>query len=364
MYWLYYINTCFIFELIYAAGKERTSHAMLKYDRQKQIESVRGALALRGEIEEIVDKIYDEGFDGVYFLGIGGTLASCMQVEVHTRGKSVLPVFAESAAEYLTTGNRRITGHSVIIFSSVTGSTIEIVKAVGELKVLGCRIFGFIDNGGAELAKSCDFCITYPVNEQLKFYMAANRFMERNGEFPDYDRYNAEMEQYLPEALCDAEELADTFGEKFAAEKLAYLREHPEMPHYFIGCGNEWGAAYSYGMCYWEEQLWLRTKTVSASEFFHGTLEIIDRDTPVTLFIGEDEQRPLAERVAAFLPKVCGHITIIDTKDYLLAGISPEFRGSISHLVMRVVNNRIDVHLEQLLHHPMQIRRYYRQFDY
>ena len=33
---------------------------MLKFDEQKQIDSVKGALALRGKIEEIVDQICKE----------------------------------------------------------------------------------------------------------------------------------------------------------------------------------------------------------------------------------------------------------------------------------------------------------------
>ena len=55
--------------------------------------------------------------------------------------------------------------------------------------------------------------------------------------------------------------------------------------------------------------------------------KIIVEDTPVTLFMGEDEQRPLAERVAKFLPRVNANYTIIDTKEHELKGISPEFRG-------------------------------------
>ena len=87
-------------------------------------------------------------------------------------------------------------------------------------------------------------------------------------------------------------------------------------------------------------------------------------DTPVTLFIGEDEQRPLAERVARFLPKVCANYVIIDTKEFELKGISEEFRGSISHHVMRAVNARVDAYMELFLRHPLTIRRYYRQFEY
>lgn len=72
----------------------------------------------------------------------------------------------------------------------------------------------------------------------------------------------------------------------------------------------------------------------------------------------------MPKRVKNFLPKVCKNYIIIDTKDYALEGISPEFRGSISHLVMHGVNNRVDVHMEKELCHPMDIRRYYRQFEY
>ena len=77
----------------------------------------------------------------------------------------------------------------------------------------------------------------------------------------------------------------------------------------------------------------------------------------------EDLKR-LAERVAKFLPRVNANYTIIDTKEHELKGISPEFRGTISHLVMHGVNNRVDAYMELFLRHPLSIRRYYRQFDY
>ena len=337
---------------------------MLKFDAQKQLDSVNGALALRGQIEKVVDEIQTTGFDTIYFFGIGGTWASCLQVEVYMRGKSAVSVAVENAAEFIVTGNRRFTDRSVVIFSSVTGSTKEIVGAVDKAKALGARVFGFVDAEGAPIVQKCDWCISYPANEQLKFFMVANRLMYNNGEFADYDRYNSEMEAYLAQALVDAAVQADPWAEKFAREKYAFLQKHPEMPHYFVGSGVQWGATYSYGMCYWEEQLWIRTRTVACQEFFHGMFEIVDANTPVTLFMGEDEQRPLAERVAAFLPKVCRNYVIIDTKDYALKGISPEFRGSISHLVMRAVNSRVEVHMEKELCHPLDIRRYYRQFEY
>ncbi|WP_285825410.1 SIS domain-containing protein [Schaedlerella arabinosiphila] len=337
---------------------------MLKFDEQKQINSVNGGLALRGEIEKVVDEIQEKGFDGIYFIGIGGTWASSLQAEVYMRGRSALPVYVENAAEFITTGNKRFTKDSIVIFSSVTGNTEEMVKAVEKAKEIGAKVFGFVDKAEAEIVKLCDWCISYPENEQLKFYMTANRLMYNNGEFPEYDRYNKEMEEHLAEALVNVEKKADAWAAEYAKEVYAYVKANPDMPHYFVGSGNQWGATYSYAMCYWEEQLWIRTKSITCAEFFHGMLEVVEAETPVTLFMGEDSQRPLAERVAGFLPKVCKNYVVIDSKDYELEGISTEFRGSLSHLVMHAVNNRVDAHLEDEFRHPMVIRRYYRQFEY
>jgi fructoselysine-6-phosphate deglycase len=188
--------------------------------------------------------------------------------------------------------------------------------------------------------------------------------MYKNGEFDDYDEYNRQMNKYLAKALAEVEKSVDSWAYEYAEKKVKFLNEHKDLPHYFIGSGNQYGATYSYAMCYWEEQMWIRTKSVSCQEFFHGMQEIIVADTPFTLFIGEDEQRPLAERVAAFLPKVNSNYTIIDTKEFPLEGISDRYRGSISHLVMRAVNARVDAYMELFLRHPLSIRRYYRQFDY
>ena len=105
-----YLRNCGI--VIYISGcrkgkgiKGGYQNNMLKFDEQKQIDSVKGALALRGKIEEIVDQICKDGFKNICWLGIGGTYASCLQAEVHMKEKSGLDFFVENAAEYLTTGN-------------------------------------------------------------------------------------------------------------------------------------------------------------------------------------------------------------------------------------------------------------------
>lgn len=331
---------------------------MLKFDEQKQLNSVQGALALRGQIENIVDGICRDGFTNLCWMGIGGTYASALQAEVHMRERSSINLFAVNAAEYLTTGDRRIGKGTIVVVSSVTGTTVEMVAGVKKAQDAGAQIIGFIDAADSELAHLADWVITYPANEQLKFFMVADRFMQQQGEFDEYDTYYSQLDANLAQDLVEVEKAADAFGKEFA------MKHHGDRLHYFIGAGNQYGSTYSYAMCYWEEQHWLATKSIHASEFFHGMLEIIERDTPVTVFLGEDSQRPLSERVVRFLPKVCANMTVIDSKDYDLPGIEERFRGNLSHLVTHAVTQRIDAHMEQINRHPMEIRRYYRQFPY
>ena len=334
---------------------------MLKFNEQQQIDDIQGALELRPQVEKIVDEVWEKGYDNVFYLGIGGTYASAMQAVTYINGRSDLPVYVQHAAEYYTTGNRRLTKDSLVILSSVTGTTEEVVKAVDRIKEVGATLLGFIDTAGTKLAESCDHVITYPNpgTEQIKFFMVADRLMNKNGDFPDYEEYYEELENHLAKGLVEAEKQAEDFGRAFAEK-----HRHDDM-HYFIGAGNQWGAVYSYAMCYWEEQSWLRSKSIHAAEFLHGTLEIVDETTPVTLFLGEDEQRPLAERVKNLLPRICGNYTFIDSKDYPIKGISEKNRGRVlPHLLMHCVTQRIDAHVEKLNCHPLDIRRYYRQFDY
>lgn len=330
---------------------------MIKFNEQEQINSVNGALAKRSEINEIVDELAKD-YKNICWLGIGGTWASSMQAVVHMKEYSAIDTFVENAAEYLTTGNKRIGQGTIVIVSSVTGSTSEMVEAVKKVQKTGAKVIGFIDIDTTPLAKMVDYEIAYPANEQLKFFMVADRFMHLAGEIDWYDRLYQELEDNLANALVTVEKQSDQFALEYA------LKHHDDELHYFVGAGNQWGATYSYAMCYWEEQHWIKTKSITAPEFFHGMLEVVERDTPITIYVGEDAQRPLSTRVGDFIGKICSNYTIIDTADYELLGISKEFRGMISHLVMHAVNNRIDAHIEQINCHPMEIRRYYRRLEY
>ncbi len=331
---------------------------MYKYNEQELIGLYSSGLALRGQIEEIADRVWDGGFRNLCWIGIGGTWASAQQAVVHMRERSALDFFDENAAEYLATGNRRIGEGTCAVFSSVTGTTEEMVSAVRKLKASGAKAVGFVDTPDTPLWDLADEVISCPKNEQLKFFMLADRLMYREGVFPEYDDYYEVLDRYLAADLAAVEREADGFAKAFCE------KNRDNALTYFVGAGALYGATYSYAMCYWEEMHWMRTKSIHAAEFFHGMLEIIDEDTPVVVLQGEDSQRPLTERVIRFLEKVSGNYTVIDSKDYPMPGIPDRYRGSIAHLIVHAVTNRIDLNLEEMTGHDMNIRRYYRKADY
>ena len=150
---------------------------LLKFNEEWARSSVNGALAIRKDINRIVDEICAQGYRNICWLGIGGTWASGMQAAVHMKEQSEIETWAENASEYNTTGNKRVGEGTVVITSSVTGSTVEVVEAVKRMQAAGAKVIGFIDIDTTELAKLVDYEIAYPVNEQLKFFMESSRIV-------------------------------------------------------------------------------------------------------------------------------------------------------------------------------------------
>lgn len=79
---------------------------------------------------------------------------------------------------------------------------------------------------------------------------------------------------------------------------LAFAEKHKDTKfHMCVGAGNTWGETYCFAMCVLEEMQWIPTKSIHAAEFFHGTVEMTEKDMSFMLFKGEDETRPLLDRV-------------------------------------------------------------------
>ncbi|MET4097060.1 SIS domain-containing protein [Arthrobacter sp. UYCu712] len=333
---------------------------MLGFNEEKFLLQTRSALALQGEVEQLVDSLQERNFENVFLIGAGGTYAAMLPYEHFIRSRSTLPVRASIGKELMLTADPAFGPGSVAIFASVSGTTEDIIEAIEFAKAKGAYTVGFTGFGDSPFAKALDVVMvtepkTWPFD--IPLLLLSTRLLAVRGEFEGYEEFAAEL-QTIPETLVSVARQAEPAAEAFAEKNkdVDY--------HFLVGAGNLWGFTYLYSMCILEEMQWLRTTRVHGAEFFHGSLELIEEDTSLMLFLSEDESRPLMERVVKFAENYNKNTTLFDTKDYELAGVSPRFRGLLAPLVMDTVVDRISKHLERARNHSLDLRRYYRVVEY
>lgn len=331
---------------------------MLNFDEAKVRQDHQNGVDMIPEVEKVVDQICDEGYDNIFLFGIGGTLLYAGQI-MHTAKQlgCSLPLYLENATDFLYEGNKKFTKNSVVVIASLSGNTIEVEAAVDKAHEVGARVIGYVEVPESPLAKKVDHLVTTVGGEYYWWYTVVLRFMKNAGEFDAYDKLTSQMKN-LPDAVVqiykDADEEMKNYADKYCDEPITYL----------VGSGNLEDWAVCYGMCIMEEMQWMRTRPISAANFFHGTLEVIERDIPVILIKGEDKTRPEMDRVEKFVNRVSAKVTVFDTKKFALPGIDEEFRGVLSPIVMRSAFMRLNVHLEHCRRHPIDIRRYYKALKY
>ena len=90
-----------------------------------------------------------------------------------------------------------------------------------------------------------------------------------------------------------------------------------------VGAGNTWGRQYCFAMCVFGGNALDSYQIHSCGRIFHGTVEMTDKNMSFMLFKGEDETRPLVDRVENFVRKYSDVVQVWDTRDYPLEGLTP-----------------------------------------
>jgi fructoselysine-6-phosphate deglycase len=103
---------------------------------------------------------------------------------------------------------------------------------------------------------------------------------------------------------------------------------------------------------------------VHAADFFHGTLELVEKGVSVVIFKGEDAYRPLTDRVENFARQYTDKVTVLDAAAFAMSGISAETRALISPVILATILERLSAHLEVKRNHPLTTRRYYKKVAY
>lgn len=337
---------------------------MLNFDEERYLGIQGGAVQLAAEIRSALEKEISNGLENVFFAGAGGVNFLMQPAARLLQTKSTFPTFVEMAAELVNSGSRHLGEKSLVIFPSVSGTTKEAVAALEFVRAKGARVLTLTAKADTPLAEQADinftnFCAddTSSENFYLQSLLIALSIMSIRGEINDFDRIVGELEK-LPAQLVEVKRAFEPRAEAFAKE----IKD--EQHHIMTGAGSTWFEAWYYGMCILEEMQWIWTRPVHASDFFHGTLELLEEDTSVWLIKGEDEQRPLADRVERFATTVTKKLRVFDSKEFALEGISDDVRALISPVVIAAAFERLSMHLQVVRDHPLTTRRYYKKGNF
>jgi len=333
------------------------------FDIEKYLKEGSEVYGKRAEIEAMADEISERSYDNIVLIGIGGTWDEWYPIKHVMEHYTKTPIILENAAELCIKNNRNyITEKSCVLTMSASGDTKEILEAVKMLRSESIPIYGFTKSAETPLARlltkaiyvSCGDCEA----NYLICFMLGLRLLYNAGEYPDYARFADQM-KYLYEDLLLIRQQFESRAREIAE---AYAKEPYSI---FVGSGTLWGETVLFSMCILEEMQWVRTRAVSSADFFHGTLELVEKGVPVFLIKGEDEYRVLDERVERFASQYTDKMVVIDTKEYDLPGISEDFRVITSPMILTaLLSERLAAHYELVTGHSLKFRRYYRQFEY
>lgn len=278
--------------------------------------------------------------------------------------RSRFPAFIDLPAELFITGSVNLTEKSIVVIPSLSGTTKESVALLAKAKEAGATVLSLVGHEETPLGKGGDHAFVNFAEDDTScesFYLQslfiALSIMRHRGEIENYDQIAGELER-LPGLLLEVkrgyEDKAETFARVLAGSDY----------HIVTGAGNAWPEAFYYGMCILEEMQWIPDTPGPCLGLLPWDARARGKGVSVILFKGEDALRPLADRVQNFAPNYTDRLTVLDTADFALPGISQEVRGLVSPIVLATVLERISAHLEVMRNHPLTTRRYYKRVAY
>lgn len=319
------------------------------------------------EIKKYVEELVKERqIESVYFVGCGASKADLYPGYYFMRKNSKLKVGHFTANEFNYDTPVDVNEKCVIISASLSGTTPESVEAVNKANSLGAYVFALTNESGSPLTKNANKEVVHGFHESYaakieKMTYCLELAVEIVNQTEGYEFYSEIKEGFdkLPDIANEAAELAaasaEEFGKKYADDDLLYV----------VGSGASYEVGYSTSLCLLLEMQWINSANFHSGDFFHGALEITDKDVPFLLYMNDGSTRKMDSRVLTFLQRFDAKVTVIDGKDY---GLSSVFDSHVvDYFNPMVLTTVTRVHFERLAHyrqHPLTKRRYMWKLEY
>ena len=322
----------------------------------RSAEQVGDAAALGRELAADIDRIY--------FVGCGAPNRTMLSLEYWVQHYSPgLEVRRYFPAEFMAQDPARLDARTLVVLGSKSGTTPETVEAARFLKDRPAITVGVTQTEDRPLAQEVRHAFLMGETDEAHAGMFLILQALIGGLLAAKDGWPLEQKlleslRAMPQAMADAQ--AD--NDARAADEARLYKDDRILYH--VASGPMFNTAYVFGVCILMEMQWMHSYPIEAAEFFHGPFEIVDKDTPLVLLLGEDPSRPLMERVERFCKKYTERLVIYDSRDFPMQGIAPEIRPIVAPYILQSALDRIAQRLAVWHAHPLSTRRYMWKTDY
>ena len=332
---------------------------MKPFNRTKFIHQFKKALTQLDRAEEIGRELAHHGVHRIYFVGCGAPLAMMKVIAYWAQQFSQKAEFISGySAEFLHQNPIKLDENTCVILTSHSGLTQETVDAGLFLKTKPVHKVVITQDENSPLGKIGDEVIAYGKSEQGYYcsYLVIQAFISAflNESEKKWNLHPSLMSalKKLPTVLADNKIL---YPKKIIKEAKTIIQK-PLL--YVVGAGPMYETAYVLATCFFMEMQWLYAHPLVAAEFFHGPLEVVDKNATMIVLLGEDPHRIEAERVAQFCKIHAGNVIIYDSQNYEMTGVAFELRPLLAPFVIDAALTSLVEKIAELRQHPLTVRRY------
>lgn len=319
-------------------------------------------------IKNIVQEIMSASkkVENVFFVGCGASKADLYPAYYFMRNNSNLRSALITANEFNYDTPVGVGKHSIVVTASLGGTTPETVTATAKSKELGAHVVSLTTEEGSPITSVPNHVIVHGFHKNYaakleKMTYALKIAVEIVNQTEGYAHYDAIQDGF--HKIPDLIEKAVTQVGKSAREFAEVYKDAPNV--YVLGSGATAEVAYATSLCLFLEMQWINSASIHSGEFFHGALEITDKDVPFLLFMNEGKTREMDTRALDFLNRFDAKVTVFDSKDFGLSShIDSEVVDYFNPMLLTAV---VRVHAEKLAEvreHPLTKRRYMWKLEY
>lgn len=320
------------------------------------------------DVQTIVEEILEKKtkVENIYFVGCGASKADLYPAQYFVQHNSRLKTALITANEFNYDTPADVGETSIVITASLGGSTPETVEATGKAKELGAAVVSLTMSEGSAITKNADYVIVHGFKESYaakleKMTYALKLAVELVHRLEGYEHYEAMQEGF--DKIKGLVDKSVTLVAKQATEFAEAYKDAPQI--YVLGSGPSFEVAYATSLCLFLEMQWINSASIHSGEFFHGALEITDKDVPFLVFMNDGKTRELDARLLTFLQRFDAKVTVIDSLDFGLgsvvdSAVKDYFNPMIQTAVMRVHAEK----LAEAREHALTKRRYMWKLEY